>query len=61
MTAEVTLAVPGFENDRYEAEVQRVDPVADAASGTYGVWLELPNPELQIPAGVRCNLDISGS
>jgi hypothetical protein len=26
----------------------------DAASGTFGVRLELPNPGNQIPAGAKC-------
>lgn len=57
MRASVTLQVPDFENKEFEAHVRRIDPVADAASGTYGVWLELPNPDLTIPSGVRCQLD----
>ena len=30
--------------------------VLDAASGTFGVRLELPNPQRKIPAGVRCSV-----
>lgn len=41
--------------DTYEAEVKIVDRVIDAASGTFGVRLEIPNRELAIPAGLRCN------
>jgi multidrug efflux pump subunit AcrA (membrane-fusion protein) len=33
-----------------------VDPVVDAASGTFGVRLELPNPEHAIPAGLKCRV-----
>lgn len=40
----------------YEAELTVVDRVFDAASGTFGVRFELPNPEGQIPAGHRCTL-----
>ncbi|MBZ2169516.1 MULTISPECIES: efflux RND transporter periplasmic adaptor subunit [Marinobacter] len=40
----------------YRATVERVDRVADAASGTFGVRLSLPNPDYQIPAGLRCQL-----
>lgn len=36
------------------AEVVVVDPVVDAASGTFGVRLLLPNPEHTIPAGIKC-------
>ena len=38
----------------YSARVEVVDPVVDAASGTFGVRLRLPNPRNAIPAGVRC-------
>ncbi len=41
---------------RYETEVSVVDRVVDAASGTLGVRLELPNPKGAIPAGVRCRV-----
>ena len=36
------------------ATVTRVDKVADAASGTFGVRLELANPGQTLPAGLRC-------
>lgn len=36
------------------AKVTVVDPVLDAASGTIGIRLELPNPKRQKPAGTRC-------
>lgn len=54
MQADVTALVPGSEPLR--ATVRRVDVVADAASGTYGVRLTLPNPDYRIPAGLRCRL-----
>lgn len=38
----------------YAARVEVVDPVVDAASGTFGVRLRLPNPGNRIPAGVKC-------
>lgn len=57
MAASVTLDVENFEDEEFQASVRRIDPVADAASGTYGVWLELPNPDLTIPSGVRCQID----
>ncbi len=37
-----------------EATVTVVDHVFDAASGTFNVRLTLPNPDYQIPAGLRC-------
>ena len=57
MRGEIIMNVPGFEDKTFDATVRRIDPVADAASSTYGVLLELPNPELTIPSGVRCKLD----
>jgi membrane fusion protein (multidrug efflux system) len=40
----------------YTAKVVIVDQVVDAASGTFGVRLELPNPSYRLPAGVRCKV-----
>ncbi len=57
MRAEVTLFAPGFEDEALEAEVRRIDAVADAASATFGVRLKLENPEFTIPSGVRCQVD----
>lgn len=39
---------------KYEATVKIVDRVFDAASGTFGVRLELPNRNRKLPAGMRC-------
>ena len=41
---------------RYKAKVVVVDQVFDTASGTFGVRLELPNPDYALPAGLRCRL-----
>lgn len=38
----------------YLATILTVDQVLDAASGTFGVRLELPNPDSKLPAGLRC-------
>lgn len=40
-------------NGRYNAVVKVVDKVVDAASGTFGVRLELPNPRNRLPAGLK--------
>jgi RND family efflux transporter MFP subunit len=40
----------------YPAVVTVVDQVLDAASGTFGVRLALPNPGRQLPAGIRCKV-----
>jgi RND family efflux transporter MFP subunit len=39
---------------KYMARVEVVDPVFDAASGTFGIRMTLPNPGLKIPAGLKC-------
>ena len=38
------------------AKVVVVDRVVDAASGLFGVRLELPNPGLSITAGLECQV-----
>lgn len=40
----------------YVGKVVIVDKVVDAASGTFGVRIELPNPSLKLPAGLRCRV-----
>lgn len=45
---------------RYSARVKSVDPVIDAASGTFRLRLELPNPELKLPAGIPCKVEVPG-
>jgi multidrug efflux pump subunit AcrA (membrane-fusion protein) len=40
----------------YSARVKVVDRVVDAASGTFGVRLELPNPDYRLPAGLKCKV-----
>ncbi len=40
-----------------QARVSLVDKVIDAASNTFRVHLELPNPDLRLPAGLRCKVD----
>lgn len=39
---------------RYVARVKSVDRLIDAASGTFVVLLEMPNPKLETPSGVKC-------
>ena len=43
----------------YDAQVDVIDRVFDAASGTFGIRLTLSNPEGLIPAGHRCQLDLA--
>jgi RND family efflux transporter MFP subunit len=54
MTAEVLPEGPV--GHRYKARVKVVDRVLDAASGTFGVRLELPNPGYKLPAGLKCKV-----
>ena len=40
----------------YTAKVTVVDRVVDAASGTFGVRLEIPNPDYRLPPGLKCKV-----
>lgn len=40
----------------HKAKVTVVDHVIDAGSGTLGIRMELPNPDLRIPAGLKCTV-----
>lgn len=44
----------------YVATVKVIDQVHDAASGTFGVRLELPNRGLKLPAGIKCKAVFPG-
>jgi len=57
-TAEIVPEKPV--GGRYTATVTIVDPVLDAASGTIGIRLELPNPGYALPAGIRCHARFPG-
>jgi RND family efflux transporter MFP subunit len=39
---------------RYLGNVIIIDRVVNAASGTFGVFLEISNPKLDVPAGIKC-------
>ena len=56
MTGSVSMRplMPGT----YQAKVVVVDRLIDAASGTFGVRLELPNPGNRIPAGMKCSVQL---
>lgn len=56
------VVVPELFNQlKHEATVSVVDRVIDAASNTFRVRLELPNPGRQLPAGLRCKVDLGAS
>lgn len=40
----------------YLGEVTIVNQLVDAASGTFGVRVELPNPDYGLPAGLKCKV-----
>ncbi len=42
---------------QYFGNVNIIDRIVDSASGTFGVFLEVPNPKLDVPAGVKCRAD----
>lgn len=56
-TGQVNLApfVPGL----HQAKVVVVDRLIDAASGTFGVRLQLPNSAYKIPAGIKCSVEFA--
>ena len=53
MHAEIKTEFGAF--DELVAEVVVVDKVIDAASGTFGIRLELANEDNQIPGGIKCS------
>jgi RND family efflux transporter MFP subunit len=45
----------------YQAKIVVVNRVVDSASGTFGVRLEMPNPNNAIPAGLACTVEFHHS
>ena len=43
------------------AKVTLVDKVIDGASNTFRIRLELPNPDMSLPAGLRCKADLGAA
>lgn len=41
-------------NKKFTGRVIMLDRIIDAASGTFGLFVALPNPALDIPAGIKC-------
>ena len=54
MHAQITTEFGGF--DDLVAKVVVVDKVIDAASGTFGIRLELPNSDNRVPGGLKCKV-----
>jgi len=55
MKADVRLE--GSPQTTYSAKVTVVNRVVDSASGTFGVRLEMPNPNNALPAGLACTVE----
>lgn len=51
---EAEIVVEGATETRHWAKVSVVDSVVDAASGTFGVRLSLPNPNNAVVGGLKC-------
>jgi RND family efflux transporter MFP subunit len=52
-----TVRPEGSAQETYSADITVVNRVVDSASGTFGVRLELPNPDNVLPAGMACTVD----
>lgn len=56
--AEVLVDAPL--NKTLSAAVTAVDRIVDAASGSFGVRLALPNADYQLPSGLKCQARLAG-
>jgi len=54
-----TVALGSMAAHKYQGKVVVVDPVVDAASGTVGIRLEIPNPAYKIPSGSKCKIELN--
>ena len=59
MQAEVIIEGPT--DTRHLATVSVVDDVVDAASGTFGIRLNLPNPDNSVIGGLKCRAEFSAA
>lgn len=51
---------PPFDTPR-PATIRVIDRVFDAATATFGIRMDLENPDLALPAGLRCSLRFPGT
>jgi membrane fusion protein (multidrug efflux system) len=56
---QVEVIPEGIESPAYTGTVRIVDRIIDAASGTFGVQVEIQNPALALPAGLKCTARFS--
>lgn len=50
---------PEVQAGRYSGKISIIDRVIDAASGTFVVFLDLPNPKMEVPSGVKCKAEFA--
>lgn len=56
------VVIEGPTDTRHRARVSVVDDVVDAASGTFGIRLTLPNPDNDVIGGLKCQAEfLAGS
>lgn len=53
------MVTPEGLKGRYPASVTVVDSIFDAASGMFGVRLEMKNRKAAIPGGIRCQVEFA--
>ena len=58
MTGEISPEAPV--GGTVKGTIRMVDAIVDAASGTFGAFLDVPNPRMDIPAGLRCTASFPG-
>jgi len=56
VTADTELAIFPVEpvGGQYSAKITMIDPIIDAASGTYRIRAHIDNPDNTLPAGIEC-------
>jgi membrane fusion protein, multidrug efflux system len=42
----------------YSAQITMIDPIIDAASGTYRIRAHIENPDNSLPAGIECKVSV---
>jgi RND family efflux transporter MFP subunit len=45
----------------FSAQVSSIDRIIDAASGSFEVFLYLPNPHFDVPSGIKCQVTFKAS
>lgn len=51
-----TIVPVAFANEKQVAKITIIDRVVDAASGTFGMRLEIANPKNRLPSGLKCKV-----